>query len=194
LESCAFKRKRGTNMREALLEMSTIEDVYALPDGERAELIDGVLYMMSTPTRKHQRIIVETLYVFNKHIKEHGGNCEVDIAPFGVYLFDDDSTYLEPDIIVICDGGKLDNKGCHGAPDLVIEVSSPSTRSRDCLLKLRKYEAAGVREYWIIDQEREQIDVYRFEKERVDKYSFNDQIPTDILEGLSMDFPVMNIQ
>ncbi|MBS4986908.1 MAG: Uma2 family endonuclease, partial [Hungatella hathewayi] len=71
---------------------------------------------------------------------------------------------------------------------------SPSTRSRDCLLKLRKYEAAGVREYWIIDQERELIDVYRFEKECVDKYSFNDQVPTDILEGLSVDFSAMNIR
>ena len=180
-------------MREVLLEMSTIEDVYDLPEGERAELIDGVLYMMSTPTRKHQRIIAETSYVFGKHIKEHGGNCEVDFAPFGVYLFDDDSTYVEPDIIVVCDEEKLDNKGCHGAPDLVVEVLSQSTRSRDCLLKLRKYEAAGVREYWIVDPDREEVDVYRFEKECVDRYSFHDQVPTDILEGLSVDFSAMKI-
>ena len=181
-------------MREALVEMSTIEDVYALPDGERAELIDGVLYMMATPTRKHQRIVFETAYAISKYVKEHDGTCEVDIAPFGVYLFDDDSTYLEPDVIVICDKKRLDNKGCHGAPDLVLEVSSPSTRSRDCLLKHRKYEAAGVREYWIIDQDSEVIDVYRFEKECVDRYSFQDQVPTDICEGLSIDFSVMNLE
>lgn len=180
-------------MREALVEMSTIEDVYALLDGERAELIDGELCMMSTPTRKHQRIVLETAYAITKHVKEHDGNCEINIAPFGVYLFDDDSTYLEPDVIVVCDSKKLDNKGCHGAPDLVIEVSSPFTRSRDCLLKQRKYELAGVREYWIIDPDSEVIDVYRFEKECVDRYNFHDQVPTDICEGLLVDFTTMKL-
>ena len=149
---------------------------------------------MATPSRKHQRIVFETAKTIANFIEQHDGICEVDIAPFGVYLFDDDSTYLEPDVIVICDKNKLDNKGCHGAPDLVIEVSSPSTRSRDCLLKLRKYEAAGVREYWIIDQDRELIDVYRFEKECVDRYSFRDQVPTDICEGLAVDFTAMNLE
>lgn len=180
-------------MREALVEMSTIEDVYALPDGERAELIDGELYMMSTPTRKHQRIVLETATTIANFIEQYDGICEVDIAPFGVYLFDDDSTYLEPDVIVVCDSKKLDDKGCHGAPDLVIEVSSPSTRSRDCLLKQRKYELAGVREYWIIDPDSEVIDVYRFEEERVDRYHFQDQVPTDICEGLIVDFAAMKL-
>lgn len=180
-------------MREALVEMSTIEDVYALPDGERAELIDGELYMMSTPTRKHQRIVLETATTIANFIEQYDGICEVDIAPFGVYLFDDDSTYLEPDVIVVCDSKKLDEKGCHGAPDLVIEVSSPSTRSRDCLLKQRKYELAGVREYWIIDPDSEVIDVYRFEKECVDRYNFHDQVPTDICEDLIVDFAAMKL-
>lgn len=181
-------------MGEALLKMKTIEDIHALPEGERAELIDGVLYMMATPTRKHQRIAFQIAYAFEEYIRAHGGDCEVDIAPFGVYLFDDDSTYLEPDVIVTCDKKKLDNKGYHGAPDLVIEVSSSSTRSRDCLLKLRKYQAAGVREYWIIDQERDQIDVYRFETESVEKYSFDDKVTTNVCEGLTVDFSIMKIQ
>lgn len=180
-------------MGEALLKMKTMEDVYALPEGERAELIDGVLYMMATPTEKHQWVSGEIFMAIKGHIKEHSGGCRVYYAPFGVYLFADDSTYLEPDIVVICDKNKLDSKGCHGAPDLVIEISSPSTRSRDCFLKLRKYEAAGVREYWIVEPERTMVDVYRFEKECADQYTFEDQVPSDICEGMVIDFSNMDI-
>lgn len=93
----------------------TTEYIYSLPDGQRAELIDGQVYMMAPPSRKHQRITVELSTVINNFIKSRNGSCEVDIAPFAVFLNQDDKNYVEPDIAVICDQNKLTEKGCNGA-------------------------------------------------------------------------------
>lgn len=175
-------------MEEAMRRMSTIEDIYNLPEDVRAELIDGEIYMMASPNRSHQRVIAGVFNAIYNHIKTHGGSCEANVAPFAVFLFNDDYNYVEPDITVVCDPDKLDNKGCHGAPDWMIEVISPSSRSRDCLLKLRKYEQAGVREYWVIDPERADITVYHFETGEVERYGFGDQVPSLVCEGLTVDF------
>ncbi len=94
----------------------TIDDIYALPDGQRAELIDGQMYMMAPPGRRHQRITLELSTIINNCVKGKGGPCEVDIAPFAVFLSADDRNYVEPDISVICDTDKLTDKGCTGAP------------------------------------------------------------------------------
>ena len=91
----------------------TTEYIYSLPDGQRAELIDGQVYMMAPPSRKHQRITVELSTVINNFIKSKNGSCEVDIAPFAVFLNQDDKNYVEPDIAVICDQNKLTEKGCN---------------------------------------------------------------------------------
>ena len=131
----------------------TIEDIYALPEGERAELIDGRIYYMAPPNRNHQKISGYLYYEIYDHIKRNNGKCEIYAAPFAVFLNEDDATYLEPDISVICDLSKLDDKGCHGAPDWIIEIVSPSSKPRDYMTKLFKYRTAGVREYWIVDPE-----------------------------------------
>ena len=103
----------------------TIDDIYALPDGKRAELIDGQLYYMAPPNTKHQRILSFLHLEIGNYIRENKGTCEVFPAPFAVFLSADNSKYLEPDISVICDINKLNDHGCHGAPDWVIEIVSP---------------------------------------------------------------------
>ena len=163
----------------------TIDDILALPEGVRAELIDGQIYFMATPTRTHQKIAGEMHYIVKHYIKTHGGACEAYIPPFAVYLNADDSIYVEPDLVVICDTDKLNEKGCHGAPDWVVEVLSPSSKKLDQFLKLQKYRAAGVREYWIIDPEKRIITVHLFEDpERVDTYSFEDNVPSGLYPDL----------
>lgn len=161
----------------------TIEDIYNLPDGERAELIDGQIYYMAPPGMKHQRIVSFLHATIFQYIKTHNGNCEVFPAPFAVYLDENTNTYVEPDISVICDKNKLDDKGCKGAPDWVIEIVSPSSRRMDYYTKLFKYSTAGVREYWIVDQDKNSIIVYSFEKEDINLYSFTDEIPVGIYNG-----------
>lgn len=168
------------------LESYTIEDIYALPEGERAELIDGQIYYMATPSRTHQRILLSLSRLIADYIDAEGGNCEVNIAPFSVFLNNDDKNYVEPDILIVCDPSKLDEKGCHGAPDWIIEIISPGNKEMDYYKKLFKYQAAGVREYWIVDPIKEIIMAYRFEKETMEEYSFGDDVPVGIYEGFSI--------
>ncbi len=164
-------------------EIYTIDDIYALPDGERAELIDGKIYYMAPPSRTHQRISGKLYQTIANYIDSKGGKCEIYAAPFAVFLNDDDINYLEPDISVICDQSKLDDKGCHGAPDWVIEVVSPSSKPRDYMAKLFKYRNAGVMEYWIIDPDKQMTMVYGFEKDIVEQYNFGEDVPSGIYEG-----------
>ena len=162
----------------------TIDDIYALPDGVRAELIDGEMYMMAPPGRTHQQISMFLSSKIYQYVSNKNGDCEVFPAPFAVFLNNDDKIYVEPDISVICDTSKLDEKGCHGAPDWVIEIVSPSSRSMDYLKKLVKYQAAGVREYWIVDSMRKLVTIYRFNTEEYSiQYAFTDEIPVGIYDG-----------
>ena len=122
-----------------------IEDIYSLPDGERAELINGQIYYMAPPTRTHQRMVLSLATLINEYIDK-------DIAPFAVFLNSQDRKgvdYVEPDIVIICDKDKLDDKGCHGSPDWVIEVVSFDSKVMDYYTKPSIYNMAGVREYWI---------------------------------------------
>lgn len=164
----------------------TIDDIYALPDGERAELIDGQIYYMAPPSRTHQRLSMFLSSAILAHIREKGRDCEVYAAPFAVFLNDDDVNYVEPDISVICDTSKLDEKGCHGAPDWVIEIVSPSSRSMDYFTKLFKYRTAGVREYWVVDPHRKTVTVYQFEQDQMNEYAFGESVPVGIYEGFSI--------
>lgn len=111
------------------------------------------------------------------------------MAPFAVFLNNDKHTYVEPDISVVCDKDKLDDHGCNGTPDWIIEIVLPSSRSMDCLTKLLKYQNAGVREYWITDPANEQVIVYNFEKQTMAQYSFGENVPVGIYEGF-----VINMQ
>ena len=99
-------------------ESYTIEDINALPDGERAELIDGHIYYMAPPTYKHQKIVMELSASIRNYIKQHKGSCEVIPAPFAVHLDETSNTYVEPDISVICDKNKLDDNGCNNLQHL----------------------------------------------------------------------------
>lgn len=166
----------------------TIEDVYALPEGIRAELINGKLYYMATPTRTHQKLAGGMFLTVANYIHSKKGSCEVYIPPFAVFPFNDEETYLEPDLTVICDLSKLDEKGCHGAPDWVVEVLSPGTSRKDTGIKLFKYHDAGVRECWIMDPERKLVFVYNFEgpEELTTFYSFDDDIPSVIYPELTI--------
>lgn len=164
-------------------EIYTIEDIYALPDGERAELIDGRIYYMSPPNTKHQRLLNFISTEINMYIRQNNGECEVFPAPFAVFLNEDDKNYVEPDISVICDKNKITDKGCNGAPDWVIEIVSPGSKSMDYFTKLFKYFSAEVREYWIVDPAKQRVTVYFFENKSVEEYSFGTDVPVGIYEG-----------
>ena len=166
----------------------TLKAIYALPDGERAELIDGRIYSMAPPNRIHQKILMELCFILNNYVKVQQGSCEVYPAPFAVFIGKDDKNYVEPDIAVICDQNKLTEKGCNGAPDWIIEIVSPSSRRMDYYIKLFKYRTAGVREYWIVDSDKNRITVYNFESEDTIEYSFSDIVASGIYPELSIDF------
>lgn len=171
----------------------TVKDIYELPDGERAELINGQIYYMAPPSMTHQRISRVLLQIISNYIDKKEGSCEAFAAPFAVFLDKDDKTYVEPDISVICDESKLDNKGCHGAPDWVIEIVSPSSQNMDYMTKLIKYSYAGVREYWIIDQSKNRILIYNFEHNTMSEYTFSDTVKAGIYEDLYIDFSQINL-
>ena len=166
----------------------TIDDIYALPDGERAELIDGQIYFMAPPTRKHQDIAGELFGIIREYIRTNTGSCRPYVAPFAVFLNENDTNYVEPDISVICNPDKLNDKGCVGAPDWIIEIVSPGSRRMDYFTKLFKYRTSGVREYWIVDPEKDRILVYNFESEDTGDYTFSDSVKAGIYEDLYINF------
>ncbi len=171
----------------------TIDDIYALPEGERAELIDGQIYYMAPSSRRHQKLVLNISRQIADYIEKNHGSCEVDIAPFAVYLEENNDTYVEPDISVICDPGKLDDMGCKGAPDWIIEIVSPGSRRMDYFTKVFKYRTAGVREYWIVDPEKNRITVWNFNKNDNNEYSFTDSVESGIYSGFSINFSKLNI-
>ena len=177
-------------MNEALAEKLTytVEELESMPEGIRAELIDGRIFYQATPSRLHQGLLSFIQGTIWSYIRDQGGNCRVYQAPLALYLNRDNETYLEPDLMVVCDESRLDEKGCHGAPDMVAEIVSPSSRSRDYLMKLSLYQKAGVREYWIVDPEQGKIMVYRFDIGNVEIYGFQDTVGLSVLDGLEIDF------
>jgi len=176
------------------LEYYTIDDIYNLPDGQRAELIDGELYMMATPGTKHQRLVKDITYLIEDYIRCNNGACEVFPSPLSVFLNTDNEIYLEPDISVICDKDKITEEGCKGAPDWIIEIVSLSSRQMDYNKKLFKYRNAGVREYWIVDPMKQQITVYDFEHDTFGEYFFSDKVKAGIYEDLEIDFSGISIE
>lgn len=162
----------------------TLEDYYALPDEKRVELIDGVFYDMAAPTLFHQFIIGKIFRDLTNYIDQKGGSCMPFMAPVDVQLDCDDRTMVQPDVLVICDPNKMKWSKVYGAPDLVVEVLSESTKRKDMNLKLRKYLNAGVKEYWMIDPEKMAVLVYDFQKDVCPQlYGFDAVIPVGIWEG-----------
>lgn len=174
----------------------TFADVLTWEENERVELIDGEAVMMAPPSVEHQRISREIFRQLANYLE--GKKCEVFAAPFGVRLFERDGdapedvdTVVEPDISVICDSGKLDTHDCKGAPDLVIEILSPSTRRQDRLVKPGLYQRAGVRESWIVNPEDKTVQVMLQDGAgslRIhEDYGREDTAKVNVLEGCFID-------
>jgi len=174
----------------------TIADIEALPEGERAELIDGEMFRMDTPARVHQDISGELFVTIKLYIRKKEGKCKVYAAPFGVSIKKDKKNFVEPDISVICDRDKLDEKGCHGAPDWMIEIVSPSSKKLDYERKVKLYREAGAREYWIVDPMEETVTVYDFEQGAVAepvRYAFTERIKAGIFEDLWLNLSELDL-
>ena len=168
----------------------TLDDYLALPDDQRVELIDGVFYDMSAPTGFHQIIAGELHAMLREWIRSKKGGCMPFMSPVDVQLDRDNKTIVQPDVLILCDKDKYTPSRIVGAPDFLAEILSPSTRGKDMVLKLNKYRAAGVREYWVIDPENKIVITYLFERDDTCAiHSFRDQIPVGIYNGeLVIDF------
>lgn len=176
-------------------ERYTFADALTWDENERIEIIDGETFMMAPPSSYHQKICFEIGRQLGNFLD--GKQCQVYPAPFGVRLFERDGddpedvdTMVEPDISVVCDPSKIDKRGCKGAPDLVIEVLSPSTKRHDRLTKINLYQQAGVREYWIVSPEENAIQVFLLEEGRYIVKDFGadkDMLKVNILEGCFID-------
>ena len=129
----------------------TLEDYYALPEDVRAELIDGVIYIMEAPGFVHQHLLGNTYFAIKQFIDQKKGACIPMMAPVDVNLDCDEKTMVQPDVLILCDQSKIQKWGIKGAPDFCLEILSKSTRRKDCVKKLQKYTDAGVKEYWILD-------------------------------------------
>ncbi|MBO5372618.1 MAG: Uma2 family endonuclease [Lachnospiraceae bacterium] len=180
-EYVAEKRKLGPY---------TLEDYYALPDERRVELIDGFIYDMAAPSTIHQIIAMEFIVQIRNYIKKNKGECIPFISPVDVQLDCDDKTMVQPDVLIVCDKSKIIKRCVMGAPDFVVEVLSPSGRTKDTVKKLNKYLDAGVREFWLVDPDRKCVITYVFEKDQMPViYGFEAEIPVGIYDGeLKIDF------
>lgn len=170
-------------------EITTLEQYEALPEDTRAEVFDGQIYLMSSPSQDHQTISTELTTILNTYIRNRQGDCRVFHAPFDVKLSDTPLTIVQPDLMIVCDKNKLDGKRCNGAPDFIIEIVSPSNPSDDYIHKLYYYKNHGVREYWIVDPRRKTVIVNYFEKDMLNiPYTFDSIIKVNIYEDLYINF------
>jgi Uma2 family endonuclease len=178
----------------------TYSDYCSWPDEERWEIVDGEPVAMSpAPNRYHQRISGRLYFAVQYIIRERKLPCEIYNAPFDVRLPDSEeaddfvTTVVQPDISIICDKNKLDDKGCRGAPDLIMEILSPSTAARDMVTKKDLYEKQGVKEYWIVQPLEKIVIVYKlissensserlFDKGAV--YTEKDEVALSVPEGI----------
>jgi Uma2 family endonuclease len=169
----------------------TYADFLEWDESERCEIVDGEIVMMSTPTSDHQQLVTELLYQIRRFLE--GKPCKVFPSPFSVRLNpaknDRDDTVFQPDLVVICDSSKIEKRGCAGVPDMLIEILSPSSIRYDRVVKYRKYEQAGVREYWIVDPVTKSVQVCILENGRYRAALYNDTetAPVSVLPGCVID-------
>ena len=190
------KRKGSVTMSafQPQPETITLEQYEALPENVRAEVFDGQITYMASPSRDHQLISMELSTLFHTYIKKKHGSCRVFHAPFDVKINDSPLTIVQPDLMIVCDPGKLDTNRCNGAPDFIIEIISPGNPADDYIRKLYYYKNAGVREYWIVDPRRKIVTVNYFEKNMLNiQYSFDSTIKVHIYEDLLIDFSDLNL-
>lgn len=171
-------------------------DVLTWEESECIEIINGEAIMMAPPSSVHQEIAAELTRQFGNYLE--GKRCKVYPAPFGVRLFERDGeapedvdTMVEPDLSVVCDRSKIDKHGCKGAPDLVVEILSPSSLRHDRFVKLGLYQRAGVQEYWIVDPEYKSVQVFTLDGggslRIAEEYGRGDVARVNVLEGCFID-------
>ena len=170
-------------------QLITLEQYEALPEDKRVEVFDGVIYDMASPSQIHQAVSIQLSTVINNYILSKKGACSIFNAPFDVKLSDTPLIIVQPDIMVVCDKDKLDDKRCNGAPDFIIEIVSPSNPADDYIRKLYYYKNYGVREYWIVDPRRKTVTVNYFDGDIVSvQYSFDSIIKVNIYDDLYINF------
>ena len=162
-EEAAEYNAGGDKPREKRPGDFTIDDYYALPDEKRVELIDGVFYDMAAPSVEHQLLAGTVYYQILDHVRRKKGKCVPLISPVDVKLDADNKTMVQPDVVVVCDRSRIQERIIEGGPDFVMEVVSPSSASKDYIRKAAKYIEAGVKEYWIVDPIKKRILTYDFE-------------------------------
>jgi len=180
-------------------ESYTYSDYLHWPEDVRYELIDGVAYLMApAPVLAHQEVAGEIYFQLRQALE--GQPCRPFIAPVDVRLpraGESDEwvdTVVQPDVLVVCDPGKLDRRGVRGAPDLVVEVLSPGTASHDHVLKRRVYERAGVAEYWLVHPGDRLLTVYRLERGeygKPDVQALVGETPVGVLPGVSLQWDAL---
>ena len=172
----------------------TVDDLYRdTTEAERVELINGKYYNMPMTNTLHQQLMSEISYQIYKYIHDRGIPDQVYYGRFGVFF--DDYNMVEPDISIIQDKSKLSDRGCEGAPDWIIEIVMPGDSLHDYVTKLEKYSSAGVREYWIVDGEKQRVIVYCFEQEiYAESHTFNEQVKSYLYKDLAVDFSVMDLR
>ncbi len=175
----------------------TYADYLTWPDDERWEIIDGVAFAMSpAPGTRHQRVAGRLYRVVGNYLE--GKNCEVFIAPFDVRLSEregltDEKTenIVQPDLLVICDKMKLDERGCNGAPDLIIEITSPSTGKNDLTVKFDLYQRHGVTEYWIVHPAEKTVLIFKLGEDqsygKPERYALDNKVAVPLLGELVID-------
>ncbi len=188
------KLKESTAKNQYTAKAYTYADYLTWPEDNPVELIEGIPHAMTAPTRFHQKVVGETFRQIANYLV--GKPCEVYVAPFDVRLADEKAedkdiiNVVQPDISVICDQGKLDEKGCLGSPDLVIEVVSPSSVSKDYIEKLNLYEKYAIKEYWIVHPVDKLISVFQLDRTqkyaRPTAYLFNQDVPVGIFQDLTI--------
>lgn len=146
-------------------EKDTAGEEYAPGKQRKMEVMDGVLYEPSSSGTLHQDIVFYIHKSFYEYIREKQKSCRVFEAPIDVFLEGDKNSRVEPDLIVVCDPEKIHGSGIFGTPDFVLEVLSKESRKKDMTIKLQKYMDTGVREYWMIDPDKEKLIIYNFMEE-----------------------------
>ena len=169
----------------------TYEEWLELDGSERTELVDGIIYMMSEPTRRHEAISFEMSRQIGNFLV--GKTCQGYSGNLGVKLQKGEDTVFKPDIVVICDPSKLTDKGCEGAPDFVVEILSPSNSGYDKITKFKAYRNAGVMEYWIVDPNDKSVAAYRLidGKYVAEVYADKDAAPVQTLPGCEIDLSLV---
>lgn len=194
------RRKGGIVSETSPKHRYTYGDYLTWDDTQRYELIDGSIHVMSpAPGRRHQEVAGEFYRQLANYLLEK--ECAVYIAPFDVRLperekrDEDIATVVQPDLVIVCDDNKLDERGCKGAPDLVIEIISPGSAGRDRKTKRELYQKHGVLEYWIVDEHQSTVDVYLLNAQKQygkpEIYTAQERLPVSIFSDLAIDLTMV---